>query len=98
MTNSNSKAKELLDARRRAPRMFAASKESYINMVTTILEMLEIKFNIQDFYVKHLGVINNTYLSTKDEVDDKWAHEVIDEAFKLIGIENESKKEEIQPL
>lgn len=78
------KAIELLLLTKQYPRMFASDKESLMCRVSTILEMAEISFNINDFYEKHLKVYGNIYADIKDQYDDSWAESVIDDALYII--------------
>ena len=84
MTNSISKAKEILLNTRRAPGMYALTRESFLNRVCTVLEMLDVDNWPQDFYTKHLGTYGSRYLTASDPVDDNWAHLVIDDALSII--------------
>jgi hypothetical protein len=79
------KAKELLDITRQAPRMFATSREAMMSRVSTILEMANINFAIQDFYKLHLGTNGCAYATWSEDVTDEWALIVIDDALKILG-------------
>lgn len=78
------KAKEILALTRKTPGMFAYHRESFLNRIATVLEILEIDFEITDFYAKHLGTHGSIYLTLSDTFDDNWAHAVIDDAFQMI--------------
>jgi hypothetical protein len=91
MKNSISKAREVLDVTRKTPRMFASSRESMLNRVATVMEMIEVDFVPTDFYVKHLGAQGSSYKSWDDPVDDDWARVVIDDALGMIS-EKESNE------
>lgn len=93
MKNLITKAKELVTERGLRPGMYAATKESYVNMICTIMEMLELDFNGQDFYVKHLGTYGNTYLGAFDDVDKEWGASVAQDALRMIEEHEQGKKE-----
>jgi hypothetical protein len=80
-----SKGKQVLSITRKAPGMFAGSKESYVNRVATVLEMLSVNFNVHDFYAKHLGTYGNTYKDADNHVDEQWGHSVVDDALQMIN-------------
>jgi hypothetical protein len=84
MKNLISKGKEILTITRRTPRMFAYHRESFINRVATVLEMLDVTFEVTEFYGKHLGTYGAAYLTVSDTFDDEWAHTVIDDALSMI--------------
>lgn len=84
MTNSISRAKEILAITRKAPGMFAYYRESLLSRVATVLEMAEVDFVATKFYGKHAGTYGNTYKTLHDTFDDNWAHQVIDDALKMI--------------
>lgn len=83
------KAEALLLGTRKAPRMYAASRESMMNRVATILEMASIEFIVIDFYAKHLGTKGNAYATFSEEFQDDWAHQVIDDALLLLKENND---------
>jgi hypothetical protein len=84
MKNLISRAEKLLISTRRTPGMYAMTKESFLNRVASIMEMVDDDFDPRAFYAKHLGTYGNTYLHTKDFPDEEWGHVVIDDALRLI--------------
>ena len=55
------KAISLLNETKKYPNMFASTKEAFIMRVATILEMVLPKFNILEFYKKHIIFYNNIF-------------------------------------
>jgi len=78
------KAIDLLNITRKAPQMFCSNKEALLSRVTTILEMVDINFNVIEFYKKHLTLTGNSLLGTKDNYPTEWGHKVIDDALEII--------------
>ncbi len=64
--------------------MYASHRESFMNRVATVLEMLEVDFIVTEFYAKHLGTEGSKYKTWSDDFDDIWAHDVIDDAIRMI--------------
>lgn len=79
------RAKSYLEATRRAPRMFATTREAMMCHVTSVVCVLVDDFNVQGFWAKHLGTYGNTYVGILDVPEDDWAKGVIDDALKIIG-------------
>lgn len=79
-----SRAEKILSYTRKAPRMFAFTRESYCNRVATVLEMCDFNFNGIDFYKKHLRTEGCAYLDGSLEIEDSWAREVVDDALKIL--------------
>lgn len=80
-----------LSALRRAPRMFAYTREAFAAQVTTLLDLLGVEhkavsaFMIRTFGVPHTCAADTAKLCT--EVDDTWAQALVDEAMALAGLE-----------
>lgn len=83
------KAESLLSITRKAPKMFSGSRESIMNRVVTILEMVEIDFDVIEFYKKHLGINGCAYATWSEDFTDDWAHYVIDDALELLKEHND---------
>lgn len=78
------KARSYLEATRRAPRMFATTREAMMCHITSVVYILA-DLDVQEFWKKHLGTYGNTYKTIDEPVDDDWARGVIDDALKIIG-------------
>jgi len=76
--------KKILNRLRLTPRMCASVKEAYVVQVTTVLTMLQVDYDLQNFCAKHLETDGCAYKNCLEPVDDEWAHAVIDAALKLI--------------
>ena len=74
----------LLQNTKNHPKMYGSNKEALIMRVSTILEMIEENFNIQNFYNKHLKVLGNSYVDLNEEVNDLWVEQMINDALFLI--------------
>ena len=85
MTSSITKAQEILNQIRKAPGMYAICRESWVNMVSTILWMADINFDVQGFYKEHLGVDGNSYQDPLGQVETAWARSVVDDALAMIA-------------
>ena len=87
MKNLHTSAKRLLLNTRKAPGTYALTKESFVNRVATILEMLFTtkEFSTQSFYAKHLVLKGNTYLSSNELPDEAWGHVVVDDALSIMN-------------
>jgi hypothetical protein len=94
MKNLVSRARELLAHTRATPRMWASTKESYLNRVQAIVQMAvpSKDFNLRDFFARHVGTRGPVYIGTADPVDDAWAHQVVDEALTIINRNSGKKK------
>lgn len=73
----------LLTNLRRAPKMYAATRESMLAYISGIMLMC-IDFKTIEFYKKHLDTYGNTYLGVLDDFEDAWAQSVIDDALNLL--------------
>lgn len=67
------------------PNMFASTKEAFIMRVATILEMVLPKFNILEFYKKHIVFYNNIFLDLNEEFSVSWAENVIFNALEMLN-------------
>jgi hypothetical protein len=81
------KARSYLEATRRAPRMFASTREAMMCHVTSVVYVLS-DLNVQDFWKKHLGTYGNTYMLDEPVTDD-WTRILIDDALRIIGGEKQ---------
>ena len=78
------RAKGLLEATHRAPRMFASIREAMMCHVTAIVDVIIEGFDCQRFWERHLGTYGNTYRDISEPVNDQWARSVIDDALRII--------------
>jgi hypothetical protein len=79
------KAISLLNETKKYPNMFASTKEAFIMRVATILEMVLPKFNILEFYKKHIIFYNNIFLDLNEEFSVSWAENVIFNALEMLN-------------
>lgn len=78
------RALELLIVTAGAPRMYATTRESFLQRIATIVEMVDKTFVPWKFYAKHLGLNGPEYKDPQGYFDDAWAREVINDASKII--------------
>lgn len=78
------RARKLLEETRRAPRMFASTKEALLSRCSTVLEMLGIEGAGQAFYLRHLYSRASVVCGLEDPVDDEWAEAVILDALSQL--------------
>ncbi len=66
------------------PKMYATSRESFMNRVSTCLEIADLNFSSSKFWEKHLGVIGSSYVNPNEPMTDEWARFVIDDALEIL--------------
>lgn len=79
------RAKVLLRDTRERPQMFAITKDSLMNRVSTILDMVDINYDVVEFYKQHLKTHGFSYASASESVDTEWAHQLIDHALEMLN-------------
>lgn len=79
------RAKVLLLKTRQAPTMFAITKDSLMSRVFTILDMVEVNYDVVDFYKLHLKTMGSAYATASEVVNVEWAHQLIDHALEMIN-------------
>lgn len=85
------RAERFLLQMRKAPSMWALTKESYINRVCSIVEMVDPKFEVREFYRTHLKLNGSVYAKASENVWDEddqytWAVSVIDDAIRNLKL------------
>ena len=82
------KARSYLEATKRAPRMFASTREAMMCHITSVVYVVA-DLDCQQFWKKHLGTFGISYVNHDGPVDDDWARGVIDDALRIIGGEKQ---------
>lgn len=81
-------AKAKLLEMKRVPLMFASDKESYIQRVSTIIEMTQAtEFDVCSFYDLHLQLEGNTFIDLHDRFESKWTDQVVDHALHILKVQ-----------
>lgn len=83
------RAISFLEATKRAPRMYATTREAMMCHITAVVYVLVDELDTIEFWKKHLGFKGNTYLNTQAPVDDDWARGVVEDALRIIGGEKQ---------
>lgn len=93
MDEIKKKAADLISHARRAPAMIATSKEAFMAIVCTALEMAGVHLKLQDFYLVHIKTRGSVYVDLHEEVrgNDEWAHKVCDDALARLEDKSNSK-------
>jgi len=74
----------LLNQTIKCPKMYATDKEAFLMRVSTILEIVDENFSVENFYKTHLKTFGSNYIGLNEEIDDIWAKEVINDALYLL--------------
>lgn len=77
------RARSLIANYRARPAMFASTKEAYLCIICTIMEMAEVDFDVQPFYSTHLKAKGSVWTDIHESMHDQteWAHKVCDDAL-----------------
>lgn len=80
------RAATLLGRFRRAPGMYAITREAFLSMVCGVMDLACPGFDPRAFYARHLGTRGNLYLGPlrRVRVYDDWARAACDDAFELL--------------
>lgn len=79
------KARDRIEACRATPSMVAGSREAFIAIVATVLDMVLDDFCTWQFYHDNVPKKGCSYLTLGDEVDQAWADKICDAALKLLA-------------
>jgi hypothetical protein len=84
------RARFLVKNYRARPAMFASTKEAYLCIICTIMEMAEVDFDVQPFYDTHLQAQGSIWKDMHDPMHDQteWAHKVCDDALTRLDIKS----------
>jgi hypothetical protein len=90
MSDILDRARFLIAGYRARPAMYASTKEAYLCIICTIMEMTEVDFKMQSFYNAHLQSNGSIWKDIHDPMHDKseWAHKVCDDAIARLDIKS----------
>jgi len=72
---------------RRAPRMYASTREALLAYVAGVCEVAGDSFDARAFYAKHGGMRGSVMAGLAEPLDDEWARQVIAEAITELDVE-----------
>lgn len=85
--NKKDKALFILSKMKKSPKVYAYTKEAFLSGVVSIIMMASdnpFDFDASKFYSKHLKVNDSEYKDLCDQINTKWAINVVDNAISIL--------------
>lgn len=93
MDEITKRAVDLITNLRRAPAMWATTKEAFMAIVCTALDMAGVRLKSEEFFLVHIKTSGSVYVDLHEETrgNDEWAHKVCDDAIARLEAKSNLK-------